>query len=149
MSVILFSKREIEETMGMFNTIVPSLPYYRGQEQKEEFKGALLAFHYANVAAYTRTYNDAWTHGEKMAENIIPVGELLKSLNNAPSVFSEVPYEPRLRLYDELGSFLYNCVSNSGDDFMPVKHKQTLEHTRRLILETLAGLTQERRGENV
>ena len=112
MSVSEYSFERIQQLYADIRAVISGLLI---DAREEDIKLALRSAYIANRAALACTYGDMVTI-EPMEE---PEG-----IN---------PHADMVQVFEDIGLLLYNCVSNSGRDFMPQKDKDVLESISKAI----------------
>ena len=137
MSVILFDTEEIVAVFARYRA-------WRGVHPHEgpdadDLGRAMVAVHYANRAAYAMTYQARPCRGQAGEDTIAFDARIVDRLEAAPICWTMDDRVAR-QLVRELGSLLYNCITNGGTDFLPSGYRSMIEWARRAVLEDLADL---------
>jgi len=112
MSVSEYSFENIQQLHADIRAVTSWLPI---EVYEEDIKLALRSAYIANRAALACTYGEA--------VKIEPMEEL-EGIN----IHADV-----VQVFEDIGLLLYNCVSNSGRDFMPQRDKDVLEGINKAI----------------
>lgn len=104
-----------EELQAIYSRIL-GLPFKTFVDE-QKIREALASVFIANKAAIAMTYN----------EDVTITMELLEIEDSA------VFHREFLKLYEDIGLLLYNCITNGGRDFLPSRDRNVLRNIQEAI----------------